>query len=460
MTRTAMPTHTRTATRTPTSTRTATPTHTPTATPTATATPTTILPVISVDSYGARADGVTDSTTAFQSALAALTSAGHGTLQLSSGTYLLRPDIVQLHSNMVLSGANSTLRPTVPGFQMLDLQGTRIAVSGVTIDGQGSILRGLSVEPGSSRVSIVDSVLQGMRQSLDPAADTYRGTPIGAMVYGNTNTTLFDHVIVRDIIAVNEEDLSNAPSWIARGILITGGNNALGQPLSSVGRNVTIQNSAFANIGPKDDGDAIVIQPSDIANAGGNAGLRVLNNTFFDIAKRAVKIQVGGAVLSGNTITNDFNGNNLFTAGPTASVQSIYGPDPNATEHYDVYAAISVYASNVRVTNNVIAPTYGTFYRAVEVTPSSFLTTGLLNVVVNGNQISMGSAADPSSGLSQNLIRLEGDGQTISGMRITNNRLSNAVYGISLSADASSSAGVTISGNIMTNVYTTQEIYG
>jgi len=411
-----------------------------------------------VDDFGARADGVTDSTSAFQRALGALQAAGGGTLVLSPGTYLVAPDSLNLTGNMTLSGANTTLRPTVPGFQLLDIHGSAITVSGVTLDGNAAVVRGLSIEPGSDHITISRSVIQGMRQSTDPTSVTYRGTPTGAMVYGNTTTILFDHVTVRDILATNE-DLSYR-SWIARGILITGGNDAQGNPLTTVGTNVTIQHSSFAHIGPKDDGDAIVIQPSDIANAGGSANLRVLSNTFFDIAKRAVKIQVGGATISGNTITNDFNGNNLFTAGPNAEVQSIYGADPNQTEHYDVYSAISVYAPNVRVTNNLIAPTYGTFYRAVEIAPSSFLPTGVANVVINGNHIAMGSAANPSSGLSQSLIRLDTGGLPIGTVRITNNILSNAVYGISLTAAAAQSARVTISGNTTQNVFAPRVIYG
>jgi hypothetical protein len=169
---------------------------------------------------------------------------------------------------------------------------------------------------------------------------------------------------------------------------------------------------------------------------------------------------VGGAIISGNTIKNDFNGNNLFTAGPNAEVQSIYGPDPNQTEKYDVYSAISVYAPNARVTNNLIAPTYGTFYRAVEISPSSFLTTGVSNVVITGNHIAMGSAANPSSGLSQSLIRLDTGGMPIGAVWIMNNVLSNAVYGVSLTAAAAQSTKVTISGNTTQNVYAPQVIYG
>jgi len=449
-----------TATRTPTSTRTPRPTRTATNTRTPTATATLPPGSIRVDDFGARADGITDSTSAFRQALVTLQAAGGGTLVLSPGTYLVAPDSLNLSDNMTLSGANTTLRPTGPGFQLLDIHGSAITVSGVTLDGNAAVVRGLSIEPGSSHITITRSVIQGMRQSTDPTSVTYRGTPIGAMVYGNTNTILFDHVTVRDILATNEDISPSSRSWIARGILITGGNDAQGNPLTTVGTNVTIQRGSFANIGPKDDGDAIVIQPSNIANAGGTANLRVLNNTFFDIAKRAVKIQVGGATISGNTITNDFNGNNLFTAGPNAEVQSVYGPDPNQTEHYDVYSAISVYAPNVRVTNNLIAPTYGTFYRAVEIAPSSFLPTGVANEVVTGNQIAMGSAADPSSGLSQSLIRLDTGGLPIGTVRITNNILSNAVYGVSLTAAAAQSTKVTISGNTTQNVFAPQVIYG
>lgn len=422
--------------------------------------------LVDVTAYGATGDGVTDNTAAFTRALAALRAARGGVLVIPPGVYPLNPGALSLSSNMAIAGVGATLTADTLGFEMLAISGTNVTVQGVTIDGarqpDGSALatRGISVYQGSRHVAILGSQVRGIGQA--PAGTTGRdaalitATPIGIMIYGDVDTVTVDGVTVDDIRAVNKDLGYN--SWVARGILITAGTDASGAPLPSVATNVTIQNSVFRAITPKDDGDAIVIQPSDgTLNPGQNARLRVLDNLFDDIAKRAVKIQVGGATIAGNVITNDFDGNNLFMASPGNPDR--YGSDPNATEHYDVYAAISVYKSNVSIAHNTIAPLYGSFYRAVEIAGDPFVAAGTQNVTVSDNTVSMGAATDPSSGLSQNLIRLDTESGPVSGVTVAHNTLVTAPYGISLSA-AARAAGPASAGNTFTNVQTPLVIYG
>jgi hypothetical protein len=111
------------------------------------------------------------------------------------------------------------------------------------------------------------------------------------------------------------------------------------------------------------------------------------------------------------------------------------------------------------IAGNTIAPLYGSFYRAIEVAGDPFTTTGTQNVTVSKNVIAMGSATNPSSGLSQSLVRLDTASGPVGGVSITNNVLSTAPYGISLSA-AAQAAGPAISGNTFVNVHTPFVLYG
>jgi hypothetical protein len=196
---------------------------------------------------------------------------------------------------------------------------------------------------------------------------------------------------------------------VARGILIDAG---AGQ---TIPRNVTVRGSTVRNVGPKDDGDCLVAQaqpgetqPDETQpdETQPDANLLVTGNTFTGCAKRAVKIQVPGATVSTNKITNPFLGTNPYVVRAAA------------LDTTDMFAGISVYASRVTVTGNTIAGA-GSYYAGIDVDngPLSGVTI-TRNTVANGT----GSRTAPSSA-----IRLH---TAVTGLNLQGNTVGNAAYGV------------------------------
>lgn len=353
-------------------------------------------PTISVTSAGAKGDGVADDTAAFQNALGQLNAAGGGTLAVPQGTYLVQAGAIAVRDNVTVTGTQATMKASTVSSPVLDVNGANITVSGLTIDGANVAVGGLSVEAGSTNVLISNDTLQDFTQPADQSNPYYNAVPVGARVYGNGNGITFDTVAVKNVVAVN----TNGPSWphkVARGIWI---DPSSGQTIS---KNVTIKNGSFYEIAPKDDGDCIVIQDSsDYAN------LQVINNTFDRCHKRAIKIQVPGAYVANNTINNPFLGDNKFDTYPEANT-------------FDMYSAVSAYASNVVITGNTVKG-IGSFYNAIDMDAGAGVTLG--NISIQGNNVAMGSGANLSA---SSLIRAL---VPVDELTVTNNQLSYATWGI------------------------------
>jgi polygalacturonase len=98
-----------------------------------------------VTTYGAKGDNATDNTTAIQAALTAAQSAGGGTVNVPSGTFLSGPIVIGSGTNLQLaSGATLKMLPMAsyptPGTAFITSSGSThdIAITGSgTIDGQG-----------------------------------------------------------------------------------------------------------------------------------------------------------------------------------------------------------------------------------------------------------------------------------------------------------------------------------
>ncbi|WP_153054167.1 heparin lyase I family protein [Planomonospora sphaerica] len=166
------------------------------------------------------------------------------------------------------------------------------------------------------------------------------------------------------------------PYPVARGVLVS---SAPGQ---TIPRNVTIRASAFRNVGPKDDGDCVVLQGNGAA-VEPDANLVVTGNSFTGCAKRAVKIQSPGAAVTYNTVDNPFLGTNPYVLRPA-------GIDTT-----DMYAGVSVYASRVKVHGNRLSGV-GSHYAGIDVNGNG---VPLEDVTLTGNTVANGAASriGPSS---------------------------------------------------------------
>lgn len=361
---------------------------------------------------GAKGDGQTNDTSAFQATLGTL-SAGGGSLYVPAGTYLIDPSVLQVPSGVAVVGDAATLQSSAVGYSLFDIQAgaTDAGLVGVTIDGANRSVRGMTIWAGAANVLLFGDTFQNFTQPSDPTNPNYNQAPAGIRIEGNGNAIIVDSSVITNVVAIN----TNGPGWphlVSRGIWIGG---ETGQSTTT---NITIRNSTFNQIAPMDDGDCIVIQDTTQP-----ANLIVDNNRFDYCHKRAIKIQVPGATITNNRIDNPFLGNNQMQTYPPI------------TE--DMYAAISAYASNVTIAGNTISG-IGSFYVALEEGASP--CTPLSNVTIQNNQVQMGSGSNLSG---TSLIR---SFTPIDGLTITGNQIDYAQNGIVFFPGSSN---VTNSGNVI-----------
>ncbi|HEY8745317.1 MAG TPA: spherulation-specific family 4 protein, partial [Chloroflexota bacterium] len=380
---------------------------------------------VSVTQYGAVGDGTTDNTIAFRNALGQFTSSG-GTLTIPAGTYMLQPTQITIHDNITVAGSQAIIKADVVGYSLFDISGANITLTGLTIDGNNQAVQGTEVASGSSNVLLSQDTYQNFTQAAATGSQFYGSLPVGIRIDSNANSITIDGATVQNVVAMNPD--GTGPNPVARGIWIEGANGV-------TSKNVTIENSTFGKVTPRDDGDCIVIQ-----DATAYANLQVLHNTFNGCAKRAIKIQVPGAVIANNTIVNPFLNNNAYTP---------YVPTVPPTGTFDMYSAISVYASNVAVFGNTITGV-GSYYNAIELGSG----TPLSNVSIQGNNVQMGSGAGANLGTPSSFLRAF---SALDELTVTNNTFStgntaNTVpFGIRLDAAVTRP---TIKNNTISNVTT------
>lgn len=347
---------------------------------------------VDVRDFGAIPDDEKDDTIAVRKALAKLPPTG-GTVYFPEGTYLV--STTTLKSNTKLIGLNAILKAGSIQHTLVGIQGNNITIDGLVLDGDNKSVRGITIMGGSSDVTIKNSTVKNFTQPSEKTNSLYNTVPIGIRIEGNTSRITISSSKIMNVYAINIDKYW--PHKVARGVLISPKNSK-----QSVSKDVTIENSYFYGIGPKDDGDGIVIQGWDE-----EANLRIVNNTFDRNHKRAVKIQTPGAVITGNTIHNPFKGDNQ------------YDTYPGGTE-YDMFSAISIYHDNVTVQNNTIDGV-GSFAAAIDIANAN-------NVTITGNDVSNGAEADLSV---SDLIRVTSDA-AIRNISITDNTLRNGRHGIRL----------------------------
>ncbi len=393
----------------------------------ATASPASAALSVDVTQLGARCDGVTDDTAAFQTARNKVNAAGGGTITLpANATCLIRADAAGIGTATALVGSNTTLRAATHGWSLFSVGNGSAgsSISGVTFDGASIVTRGLEVGRGATDFAMRGGGVTNVLQPTDSADPNYNQMPIGIRVEGDGARQTYDGVAISNVVGTH-----GTPGWaypVARGMLLDNGGGAVG-----VSKNVTVQNSSFSEVAPKDDGDCLVIQGTGETNA----GLQVLNNTFDRCHKRALKLQVGGVTVRGNTINNPFVGDNAYVARPTSD--DLYGPDGKPA--YGMFALVSIFQSNTVFAGNTLTGPGGA-YEGVEVSAPSGGLTGLSitdNVLVNGSGFTYRG--------SSSLIRTFG---TLTGATITGNRLGNAYVGIWLGQ----SFNGTLASNTISNV--------
>jgi hypothetical protein len=252
---------------------------------------------VSVKTFGAKGDGVTDDTTAIQSAL----DAGDSVV-FPAGTYMITGGLHSSRADTAITGAGACLKLSQnAAAHMLKISGARTSVQGLRFDADGlSVPYGIDVARDTPNVALHNIEVCGISGSVTNALIRVRGGCHGFLMKG-----------------CHLHDLTS--SSVGRGVLISDTTD------SATG--VRLVSNLFEDIGPSADGDGIVVQdwPAD-------GDVLIEGNTFRACRKRAVKIERGSVTVVGNRM--DFT----YDSGETSA-----------------YAAVSVYGSGVTVSNNVMS---------------------------------------------------------------------------------------------------------
>jgi hypothetical protein len=286
---------------------------------------------------------------------------------------------------------------------VLSIRGSNVAVHGLTVDGNSLADRLVTVRDESANVRFFDCEF---RYAAQQATETDLNT-VGLRIEGDCSNIDVERCYFHHITAGGNSGLAQ----FARGILISDPNSA-GVTTNVKVRGCTFTDITFTNIST--DADAICIQ-----NWTDNTWLLVDGCFFKNLNKRAVKIQSPGVTVSNCIIENDYTG-----------ADGVNGtPDPQ------VYAALSVYASDCLIANNNIVG--GSWFHGIDIGVSNATTS---RVTVTGNRISGGSGATMTGSAG---IRVYGD-NTCSEFVIANNYVGRFATGVWLSTAAS---GIVVSGN-------------
>lgn len=371
--------------------------------------------VLNVKDEGARGDGVTDDTAAFRLILQKAANHKYGAdILIPAGTYLLDPEHpLPLRSDVRMAGQGGpVLRFGLPGtdrsgYEALSVMGRRISIEGITIDGNYRLIRGIGVHTGSREIRIRNTVIRQMSQPDDPGNPLYSAVVSGIMIYGGTREVTVENSVISRIQAIH-------PSPVARGIMVW--NN----PGAPPAKQVRIAGNRIFGITPREDADAIHFDQT--APGAPLSDSIVEHNRISYSAKRGIKIAAPGVLVRHNRITNPYSGNNRYRFPASDRIPQ------------DMYAAISVYASDVTVSDNIIDGV-GTFYAAIEADAG---TRSLSRIIIENNDIRMShpdaSSKTPADGIG---IRL---GPT-NGASVTGNRISGVPTGLFLPSDLAGRAG-------------------
>ncbi|CAH0344254.1 glycoside hydrolase family 55 protein [Bacillus sp. CECT 9360] len=368
--------------------------------------------IINVKDYGAIGNGIADDTVAIKKALY---YGKNKKVFFPEGTYSIA-ETLTVKENTEVYGSNSVIKAKSEGYTMLRAKGGNIKIHDLIVDGNHHVLRGLTIMDGTKNITLQSATFRNFGQPSEGALSN--STPVGIRIEGGVENVMINHLFIHNVFA---ENISSEVGWnhkVARGVLISPALET--QPAS---KDITIQNSSISEIGPKDDGDGIVVQgfTEDV-------GLRIINNSFHKTYKRAIKIQSPGVLVKDNYIFNSFHYNNFYET----------YKDNN---DYDMWSAISVHADNVSVEKNTIAG-IGRFSAAIDI-------AGGNNLTVIGNSIANGESNISSK---SDMIRINKgyDGTSeFSNISIMDNSLMNGRYGVNMVANVS---GLKLSGNTFSNL--------
>lgn len=253
---------------------------------------------LSVKAFGAVGDGTTDDTAAVRAALIAAAAVG-ASLWFPAGVYM----VGQIRTNVSLRGDRARIKLRESSYSLLEILASNVTIDNLVLDA-ANLANGYVIDMATDIVGV-----RIVRSEVCNVLGT--GTVALIRVRGGCHR-----------LVLEDNWFHHAKSTtVGRGILIASNDG------TSTVIGMRIRGNLIEDIDPPADGDGIVIQ-----NFTETVDVKITGNTFRRCRKRAIKIQCSGVIAEGNRIFNTYD----------------------ATQSAQTYAAISVYASNCRVQNNII----------------------------------------------------------------------------------------------------------
>lgn len=306
---------------------------------------------------------------------AALASNKGKVLFFPAGTYNMQELEIPGATGIAGAGKETVFAPAADGKYMLHVLAEGAVICNLTIDANRQLPIGIACEPNVSGINITGVHVKDIYSKG-------RTGGYGIYVKGGSSDVTIRNCSFENIDGVEDGKEGNA----------TGANRGVyAYPTA----NLLVDKCVFNNIMGLEDGDAIHIQRM---GQGGQTRSRISNCKFYNVQKRAIKLQADNVTVENN---------------------DIYSSNQN---QFGAQSAISVFGSNIIILNNHIR-----LFRSV---------TGIEigdgnNITVTGNEIIVDSAflsRKARKANTQNGIWLKGSNVTITDNYISAPSYSIAVY--------------------------------
>lgn len=253
---------------------------------------------VDIRDFGAIGDGVTNSTTAFESAIETLQN--NDVLLITEGVYLIDQLTFKEIENLTITGGG-TLAASTTGrrYFVVIRESPGIKINNIIIDGKSNTNLGIDVydSPNGKFENVRIKNIKG------------KNTNWSAGIRLRQNNSDFK---------ILNSKIENITSEIKAAIGIWISTMANEQP----SHNVVVDGTEISYISSQNDADGIKIQQHGV-----NSSIQIKNNYFLNTRKRAVKVQADGVLIENNLVERTQDYSNGF-------------------------AVFSVYGNNVKVFNN------------------------------------------------------------------------------------------------------------
>jgi len=193
---------------------------------------------------------------------------------------------INVPSKLKLFMNKATIKSTLAGSTVLEIGGDVVIING-TIDGGGIAKHGINILPNSKNV-FIDAI-----EIRNTHGDNVTGS-YGIRIHNGCDNVHITRSSIKNITQV-EDGIEGNEVGASRGILI-----------GAVTR-CSVKECRFENIGGFEDGDAVHVQTSQVTPLGWEKSYVVIaNNEFYDVKKRAVKIQASNVIVIDNKIESNY----------------------------------------------------------------------------------------------------------------------------------------------------------